>query len=152
MSGDGFPYPVKLPGNFSRPAAAPIVNWSAWSETDADSHPSDPGVSYCTEWFIGRWPIGAEEPECRVLIGSGRSAEVIARRVAEKLSSILNTDRLRAIHPQAEAAPAGEAAKPAGPKGLTSGEHAVTAEPAGAFSQSISGDAQTLPYKQGEKG
>lgn len=79
----------------SRDPSAPGVLWSAWSETDADSDPSDPGVTYCTEWFVGRWPIGAEEPDCRILIGTSRSAEIISRRVAEKLTSILNTDRIR---------------------------------------------------------
>ena len=79
----------------SRDAAASLVAWWAWSENDADSDPSDPGVTHCTEWFIGRWPVGADEPEFRILIGGGRPAEVIARRVAERLRSIANTDGLR---------------------------------------------------------
>ncbi|MCP1545362.1 hypothetical protein [Methylorubrum extorquens] len=69
--------------------------WSAWPEDDCDSDPRiDPMAQKITEWFVGRWPRGAEEPECRILIGEGRSAEIIARRIAEKLTSVLNTDAI----------------------------------------------------------
>ncbi|WP_232629111.1 hypothetical protein [Methylobacterium sp. Leaf118] len=66
--------------------------WSAWPEDDCDSDPRiDPMAQKTTEWFVGRWPNGADEPECRILIGGGRSAEIVARRIAEKLTSILST-------------------------------------------------------------
>lgn len=84
------------PTGSGEPDSRAGVLWSAWSEDDCDSDPRiDPLASKVTEWFIGRWPLGAEEPECRILIGEGRKAEVIARRVAGKLTSILNTDSIR---------------------------------------------------------
>lgn len=84
------------------------VLWSAWSEDDCDSDPRiDPMAQKVTEWFVGRWPVGAEEPECRILIGAGRSAEIIARRIAEKLTSILNTDAIVARKSAPPAQPAG---------------------------------------------
>lgn len=84
---------IQPPASYSKPG----VLWSAWSEDDCDSDPHiDPMAQKVTEWFVGRWPIGAEEPECRVLIGAGRSAEIIARRIADNLTSILNTDVIRA--------------------------------------------------------
>ena len=84
------------------------VLWSAWSEDDCDSDPRvDPMAQKVTEWFVGRWPVGADEPECRILIGSGRSAEIIARRIAEKLTSVLNTDAIQARKAATPAQPAG---------------------------------------------
>lgn len=85
------------PASASDAAKTPGVLWSAWPEDDCDSDPRiDPMAQKVTEWFVGRWPIGADEPECRILIGQGRSAEIVARRIAEKLTSILNTDAIKA--------------------------------------------------------
>ncbi len=84
------------------------VLWSAWSEDDCDSDPRiDPMAQKVTEWFVGRWPLGADEPECRILVGAGRSAEIIARRIAEKLTSALNTDAIVARKSATPAQPAG---------------------------------------------
>ncbi|CAO4179105.1 hypothetical protein [Methylorubrum populi] len=82
------------------------VLWSAWSEDDCDSDPCiDPMAQKVTEWFIGRWPVGADEPECRILVGQGRSAEIVARRIAEKLTSVLNTDAILARKAPAPSSP-----------------------------------------------
>lgn len=112
-----------------RPEARRIIfaahgHWSAWSEEELDSDPSDPLVGRTTEWFVGFWRTGEPEADTYVRTGSGRSAERIARELAADLNEMVSlVARARDEQPKAEN-PKG--LNPQGASPVTEGEAPVS--------------------------
>lgn len=78
-----------------RPEARRIIfathgHWSAWSEEELDSDPSDPLVGRTIEWFVGFWRAGEPDADTYVRTGFGRSAERIAKELAVDLNEMIN--------------------------------------------------------------
>lgn len=65
--------------------AGGVGTWSAWSEVEADSDPSDPGCGHATVWRVGWWRKGAAHADIEHSMGAD---EFRARALAAALNGL----------------------------------------------------------------